>query len=119
MAKYEYECGRCGRVRDVLKPIAEMDRGEYCLNCGKHMDRILRAPAAAIVYGGTGAGRGNAQARRDMRWNEACNRDQHDPYIQATAQMEHSYHEQKDIGLDVAKPTEAGRQEAAKRIAKQ
>ena len=96
-------------------PCPVLAHGRACCEISRH---IIKAPAGIIVRGGTGAGRGNAQARKDLRWDEACNRDQHDPYTQATAQMTNSYHEQKDMGMDVAKPTEAGIQEAAKRIDK-
>ncbi|MCH7756856.1 hypothetical protein IIC45_02105 [Patescibacteria group bacterium] len=48
---------------------------------------MLTPPAAVFVEGGTGAGRGHAQARKEALWNERASDQQHDPYTQAKAQL--------------------------------
>lgn len=50
-------------------------------------------------------------------WNEQANEQQRDPYTQAKAQAYNMYHEQRDAGIEVARPTETGIQEAAAEIA--
>ena len=51
-------------------------------------------------------------------WNEKANEYQRDPYTQAKAQLENVYNENRDRGLDTAKPTEQAIQVAAAQIAK-
>jgi len=86
-------------------------------NCGKRSVHVIKPPAGIIVQGGTGAGRGHTQARKDAAWDARANEQQHDPYTQAKYQLDHVYNEQKAMGGDVPKPTEASIQEAARQIA--
>lgn len=87
--------------------------------CGRKSKHILKPIATAIIEGGTGAGRGMYIDRKKRQWEAEANDQRRDPYTQAKAQMDHSYNEQKDMGADVAKPTEESIQAAAKEIAKE
>ena len=92
----------------------------HCPDCGTLSEHILYPPGAIIVQGGTGAGRGNAAARKQLAWDTKANEQQHDPYTQAKTQAEHVYHECKDLGYDdPPKPTEESIQVAAAQIAKE
>jgi len=88
-----------------------------CDPCGRASPHVIKPPAGIIVQGGTGAGRGHTQARKDAAWDARANEQQHDPYTQAKYQLDHVYNEQKAMGGDVPKPTEASIQEAARQIA--
>lgn len=37
---YPYECD-CGFKADVMKPLSEIDRAEYCIHCGSQMERKI------------------------------------------------------------------------------
>jgi len=52
MPTYDYKCATCGRGREIVKPIAELDRTEHCLNCGFAMNRQLSAPRVIGDYPG-------------------------------------------------------------------
>lgn len=49
-------------------------------------------------------------------WNDNANEWQRDDYTMAKAQATNSYHEQKDMGMDVPKPTENDVQTAAQSL---
>jgi hypothetical protein len=64
---------------------------------GRH---VLRAPASKFA----------------RTWNDQANEAQRTPYTQAKAQSWNSYHEQKDMGVRLDKPTEESIQVAAAAI---
>ena len=42
---YDYRCESCGAEWEVRKPLSEIDRTEYCVECGSnHTTRVVRAP---------------------------------------------------------------------------
>ena len=91
MANYCYECPRCHRNVDILKPMSDMDRAETCGACGKDMERILQPIAGAyVVGGGTGAGRG-AAARRAQAKSDTIR--SMNPTDKANVQRENVYRE--------------------------
>ena len=81
----------------------DIPRTRPCPDCGKEGSHILKPPAGIKVV---------------RTWNEQANEQQRDPYTQATAQAYNMYNEQRDAGVEVAKPTEKGIQLAAAQIAK-
>ena len=52
MPLYTYQCPTCSRKREILKPLAHLDRPEKCLNCGFSMNRTLSAPLVLGDYPG-------------------------------------------------------------------
>lgn len=44
MPMYSYKCPVCSAGRDILKPIAEIDRTEHCHKCNFAMNRQVVAP---------------------------------------------------------------------------
>ena len=113
-----YRCEAHGEFDVLLSFRDDVPQTAHCLTCGAVSPHILKPPAAAIVKGGTGAGRGNGAVRKQLAWDTQANEMQRDPYTQARYQATHMYHEQKDMGVKVDKPTEAGLQAAAAEIAK-
>lgn len=81
--------------------MSRLDAEERCGACNSTAERVLRPPAGVRVVRG---------------WNEKANEYQRDPYSQAKAQTENAYNAARDQGQDVARPTEAGVQVAAKAI---
>ena len=98
-------------------PCCDGDKGCHRAYCSIVSPHVIKAPAGIVVQGGTGAGRGHSQARKDSAWDTKVNEQQHDPYTQAKYQLDHVYNEQRDMGHDVPKVTEASIQETAKQIA--
>ena len=97
MPTQEYHCGRHGSF-DIHLTFAEDVPETYpCLICEEEGRHILRAPACKFNY----------------TWNEQANESQRNPYTQATAQSWNMYHEQRDMGVRLEKPTEASIQTAA------
>lgn len=47
MPTYLYQCPECDRSRDIIKPLALLNREERCEACEAPMDRRLCAPAVA------------------------------------------------------------------------
>ena len=41
--KYEYHCTHCNATVEVIKPINEASRHEYC-KCGREMGKVYSAP---------------------------------------------------------------------------
>lgn len=72
-----------------------------CELCGKDSKHVLYPPAGIKVI---------------RTWNEGANEIRRTPYDQAKAQLTNNYHEKKDMGLSLPKPTEAQIQKAAKAI---
>lgn len=52
MPLYLYRCPACGKKRDVLKRIADLDREESCEACETTMERQLSAPRVIADYAG-------------------------------------------------------------------
>ena len=52
MPLYAYKCWACQARRDVLKPIADLNRSESCEKCQATMERQLAAPAVIGDYAG-------------------------------------------------------------------
>lgn len=50
MPIYAYKCPSCGEKRDIVKPIAALDRRERCLSCPGVMDRQVVAPMIRPDY---------------------------------------------------------------------
>lgn len=49
---YEYQCVKCERIFDVIKPHTEMDVNEFCHECGAPADRI-KFPRGKVYLSGT------------------------------------------------------------------
>lgn len=71
-----------------------------CITCKEEGRHVLRAPACKFNY----------------TWNDQANEARRNPYTQAKTQSWNMYHEQRDMGVRVGKPTEAGIQVAAAAI---
>ena len=71
-----------------------------CPVCGVVSGWSSQAPAAKFNY----------------TWNEQANEARRTPYTQAKAQSWNNYNEQRDVGVRLEKPTEAGIQVAAKAL---
>lgn len=52
MPLYSYQCPACARRRDILKPLAHLNREEPCEACQTPMERRLSAPAVVTDYAG-------------------------------------------------------------------
>lgn len=52
MPLYAYKCPVCAAQRDILKPIAEIDRTEHCHKCDFAMNRQVCAPRVIPDYPG-------------------------------------------------------------------
>src|SRR3990167_10701745 len=98
-----YRCDLHGEFDIHLSFRDDVPQTAHCLTCGAPSLHIIKPPAGIKVVRG---------------WNEQANEMQRDPYTQAMYQAKHTYHEQKDMGVRVDKPTEAGIQAAAAEIAK-
>ncbi len=104
-----YLCTRHGEF-EVSVPFSEdvpqevdcptKDNDRACCGISRH---VLKAPAGITIK---------------RTWNEKANEYRRNPRTQAEAQLDNSYHEQKDMGKDVAKPTEKDIQKATKKIEK-
>jgi len=44
MPVYEYKCTKCEARRDITKPVAELDRQEWCVECTQRMKRQVSIP---------------------------------------------------------------------------
>ena len=97
-----YRCEAHGEFDILLSFRDDVPQTAHCLTCGAPSLHIIKPPAGIKVVRG---------------WNEQANEMQRDPYTQAKYQATHMYHEQKDLGVRVDKPTEAGIQAAAAEIA--
>lgn len=56
MPIYEYRCPQCERAVTVTRPIAMRDAPQWCGRCPDTMTRVITAPSAINVQGGTHAG---------------------------------------------------------------
>ena len=112
-----YLCPHHGEFDAYLTWEEDVPKRKRCHGCGRMSRHVLKPPAAIIVEGGTGAGRGNAQVRKELRWDTKANELQHDPYTQAKAQLESVYNRARDKGRHPTPVTEAGIQAAAAQIA--
>jgi len=97
-----YHCQTHGEFDVYLSFKDEIVRFRECPDCGQNSVWIIKPPAGVIVW---------------RSWSEQANEQQRDPYTQAKAQAYNMYHEQKDAGVEVAKPSEEGIQLAAAKIA--
>jgi hypothetical protein len=97
----EYECQTDGAFDIHLSFKEDVPSSVKCPDCGVPSRHVLHPPAALFA----------------RTWNEQANDYQRDPYTQAKAQATNMYHEQKDMGIRVDKPTEEGLQRAAAQIA--
>lgn len=52
MPTYLYTCPGCDRSRDIIKPLAILNREERCEACETPMDRRICAPAVASDFAG-------------------------------------------------------------------
>ncbi len=93
----EYHCDKDGAF-DIHLTFAEDVPATYpCLECGEEGRHVLRAPASKFA----------------RTWNEQANDARRTPYTQAKAQSWNMYHEQRDMGVRLDKPTEETIQTAA------
>ena len=113
-----YRCPKHGEFDIRLSFRDDVPQATHCLTCGAPSLHIIKPPAAAIVRDGTGGGRGNGAVRKQLAWDTQANEMQRDPYTQAMYQAKHMVQEQRDMGVRIDKPTEAGIQAAAAEIAK-
>ena len=97
-----YRCPEHGEFDIPLSFKDDIPHSWHCPCCGESSPHIIKPPAGIKVV---------------RTWNEQANDQQRDPYTQARAQAYNMYHEQKDAGVEVAKPTEEGIQVAAAKIA--
>lgn len=100
MPTQEYHCDNHGPF-DIRMSFAEdVPKTSPCPACGLSGRHVLRAPAAKFEY----------------TWNDQANEARRTPYAQAKAQSWNNYNEQRDMGVRLEKPTEAGIQVAAAAI---
>lgn len=52
MPLYEYECKACGKLRDVVLRLSELDQPVACPVCATPMGRLLSAPHIQVDYPG-------------------------------------------------------------------
>src|SRR3990167_5905976 len=97
MPTFEFRCPRHGAF-DKYLPFSDGVPESAACGCGAHSPRVLTAPAAVLVRGGTGAGRGHLPARKESAWNEKASDLQRDPYTQAKAQLESMSRRASDFG---------------------
>ena len=83
-------------------------------NCGKRSVHVIKPPAGIVVQGGTGAGRGHAQARADSRFNETFSLD---PRSKAELQHKNVTGERKELGQPPLKVDSEGVRKVAAGIA--
>lgn len=77
MPMYDYKCPTCAARREVIKPLADLDRVENCLKCGFAMNRQLAAPRVVGDYAGyecpiTGAWIEGRAAHRENLAKHGC-----------------------------------------------
>ena len=41
MARYQYFCHHCRKTTDIIKPMSEYDRDEYCEKCKGKLERNI------------------------------------------------------------------------------
>ena len=97
MPTQEYHCNSDGPFDVHLTFAEDVPRCKDCPTCGLDSRHVLRPPAVKFA----------------RTWNEQANESQRDPYTQAKAQSWNMYNEQRDRGVKLDKPTEAGIQVAA------
>lgn len=51
MPTYTYKC-QCGYTGDIVKPLANLNRNEFCLRCSEAMIRQISAPRVIGDYAG-------------------------------------------------------------------
>ena len=49
MPIYQYTCPACGFSKEVVKPMSEIDRPEYCPKCQAPQERIIQ-PSGGIPF---------------------------------------------------------------------
>ena len=52
MPTYSYHCPKCSESRDIVKPLALLNRYEFCLACDEVLERRICAPAVVSDYSG-------------------------------------------------------------------
>jgi len=100
MPTQEFDCSSHGAFDIHLTFAEDVPKTHPCPECGEDGRHVLRAPAAKFKY----------------TWNDQANEARRTSYSQAKAQLGNAYHEQKDMGQHLAKPTEEGIQAAAATI---
>ncbi len=103
MPKQEYHCRQHGPFDIILTFHDDVPASAPCPECGSEGRHVLRAPAAHFA----------------RTWNEQANEARRDPYTQAKTQAWNCYNEQRDQGVRMDEPTEAGIQVGAKGIYEQ
>ncbi len=103
MPKQEYLCNTDGPFDVTLTFHDDVPASAPCPVCGSEGRHVLRAPAAHFA----------------RTWNEQANEARRDPYTQAKTQAWNCYNEQRDQGIIMDRPTEAGIQVGAQGIYEQ
>lgn len=97
-----YECPKDGEWEHWQSIKEEIEKKRPCPTCSS------KSPHKLVPCGGIRIMRG---------WNEQANDYQRTPYTMAQAQVHNNYHEKRDMGIDLPKPSEADIQIAARNIA--
>ena len=97
-----YECPKDGEFEIWQSIKDDILKKRPCPTCSSN------SPHKLVPCGGIVIARG---------WNEQANDYQRTPYTMAKAQVHNNYHEKKDEGIYLPKPTEADVQIAARNIA--
>lgn len=100
MPTQEYHCGRHGSFDIHLTFAEDVPETRPCPTCREEGRHVLRAPACKFNY----------------TWNDQANEARRTPYTQAKAQSWNSYHEQRDMGIRLEKPTDKSIETAAAAI---
>lgn len=95
-----YACASDGEFDVHLSFKDDVPHTQACPACGKDSEHVLSVPLVKIEY----------------TWNDKANDYQRNYYTMAKAQLNNTYHEQKEMGVELPKPTEQSIQRAAKSL---
>ena len=101
MPNQVYHCNIHGEWTAITTFHEDIRSDRDCPECGKESTHVIKPPAGIIIA---------------QTWNDNANEWQRNDYTMAKAQATNTYHEQKDMGLDVPKPTEKDVQAAAQSL---
>ena len=96
-----YNCPRHGEWDAITTFHEDIRSDRDCPECGKKSKHTIKPPGGILIT---------------QTWNDNANEWQRDDYTMAKAQTTNSYHEEKDMGKDVIKPTEKEVQTAAQSL---
>ena len=96
-----YFCPKHGEWDALTTFHEDIRSARKCPECGRESTHKISPPGGILIT---------------QTWNDQANEYQRNEYTMAKAQTTNSYHEQKDMGLDVPKPTEDSVQTAAQSL---